>query len=115
MGILKFFAKHGNVGKTTNWTAKTYLKLKGMYPEKEDKEILEAMIKLRYSVWPIKDSKKDALIKDIQKMESLGDFVFSLLGAETGLFKIRDPKYIQETFEIIEAELAKYNIKPNLK
>ena len=115
MGILRFFAKHGNIGKTAKWTAITYLKLKEMYPNKKDREILMAMIDLRYSVLNIKDFEKKILIENVKEMENLNDFAFSLLGAETCLSEIKDWKYIQETIEIIEEELSKYNIELDLR
>ncbi|MBU1092414.1 hypothetical protein KJ836_01970 [Patescibacteria group bacterium] len=79
--FIKLLAKHGTPGSTANWACSQYLKFKKDYPNLEDVEFLEQVVKGRYKVLPDKEVE-DYVLERLDGVQSLTNLVTLILVAE---------------------------------
>lgn len=105
----KFIRTKGNaVVGTANTIARQYLKMKEMFPDKEDRDIYREMVEFRYKLLPIPKDKYDHLYFNCFYSKSLKDFIMLILFSETELLECGGD-FIEEVEKAIEEELEKYN------
>ena len=81
--LTHFIARRGAIPDTANWVCVQYTEFKIIQSELNDRDLLEQIIKFRYSIPPLDPEKKLSLEVRIPLIQDLTDLAFEVLKVET--------------------------------
>jgi hypothetical protein len=86
-----------------------------MYPDLPDRQLVERIFDLRYSIVPIEAEKEERLRQDIPYIKDLTDLAFAVLaienddGTETSPF--RDREWVAEAMKAMHRVVGKHGLQ----
>ena len=108
--MLKFILRLGTTGSTARWVAKNYLKLITSRKRKSVQDVMNEMIKIRYSVFN-PNGAKESMLERMSYLDNLTDFTFSILQLEGAIkTKVMDMGMQMGVTAIIMEELKKKGV-----
>ncbi len=116
MGWFKrFMARRGNIPSTAKWACKQYLGFKKMRPQLDDKELIQAIIDLRYGVLPLNQPQEELLRGYLPRITSIADLAYMVLAVEnddrTATSPFRDEEWEREAMRTIWGVVHSYGLE----
>ena len=116
MGWFKrFMARRGNIPSTAKWACKQYLGFKNMHPHFDDRELIQAIIDLRYGVLPLNQPQEELLKDFLPRITSIADLAYTVLAVEnddgTSTSPFRDEEWEREVMRTIWGVVHNYGLE----